>query len=92
MEIPPGDSLIITVDGQSLRFRSAGSGDNRKVLGNGQFLENALFEAKADDLRRIAKAKDVKVQVNGNQRRMYRDFQADNFQRFRSFVLMHMGF
>jgi hypothetical protein len=91
MEIAPGDSLILTVDGQTLRFRGPGSSETRKVLGNGQFVENAVFEAKADDLRRIAKAKDVKVQVNGNQRRMYREFKPENTQKFRSFVLVHMG-
>lgn len=92
MEIGPGDTLLLTVDGQQLRFRGPGSNQNRKVLGNGQYVENAVFEAKADDLRKIAKAKDVKVQVNGNQRRMYREFKPENFQKFRSFVLMHMGF
>jgi hypothetical protein len=51
-----------------------------------------VFESRAEDLRRIARAKDVKVQVNGNQRRMYREFGVDNFQKFRSFVLLHMGY
>jgi hypothetical protein len=93
MEIGPGDTLILTVDGQTMRFRGPGSQeDNRKELGNGQFVENAVYEARADDIRKIAKAKDVKVQVNGNRRRVYREFGPENFQKFRSFVLMHMGF
>ena len=92
MEIGPGDALVLTVDGQTMRFRGPGSQENRKVLGNGQFVENAVFEVKADDLRRIAKAKDVKVQINGDRRRMYREFNAENFQKFRSFVLLHMGY
>jgi hypothetical protein len=92
MEIEPGDSLILTVDGETLRFRGAGSGDNRKMTGEGHHVENALYRCKADDLRKIAKAKDVKVQLNGNKRRLYREFKEENFQKFRSFVLMHMGF
>ncbi len=92
LEILPGDSLVLTVDGQTMRFRGPGSGDNRKKLGNGQFVENAVFETKADDLRKIAKAKDIKVQVNGKKRKMYREFSEENRQKFRSFVLMHMGF
>jgi hypothetical protein len=92
MEIGPGDTLILTVDGQVMRFRGPGSQGNRKETGRQTFVENAVYEVRADDLRRIAKAKDVKVQVNGNQRRLYREFKADNHEKFRSFVLMHMGF
>jgi len=92
MEIEPGESLVLTVDGQTMRFRGPGSRENRRVLGNGHYVENAVFECRAEDLRRIARAKDVKVQVNGNARRVYREFQPDNFQNFRSFVLLHMGY
>ena len=92
MEIGPGESLELTVDGQTMRFRGPGSRETRRVLGNGHYVENAVFESRAEDLRRIARAKDVKVQVNGNQRRMYREFGVDNFQKFRSFVLLHMGY
>ena len=45
----------------------------------------------AEDLRRISKAKEVKVQINGNRRRLHREFKEANFQKFRSFVLLHMG-
>jgi hypothetical protein len=92
MEIGPGETLVLTVDGQTMRFRGPGSRETRRVIGNGHYVENAVFEAKPEDLRRIARAKDVKVQVNGNQRRMYREFKPENFQKFRSFVLLHMGF
>jgi hypothetical protein len=92
MEIGPGDNLILTVDGQTMRFRGPGSAENRMVLPNWHYVENAVFEVKADDVRRIAKAREVKVQVNGNLRTMYREFSAQNFENFRSFVLTHMGY
>ena len=92
MEIGPGENLLLTVDGHVMRFRGPGSRETRRVLGNGHYVENAVFECRAEDLRRIARSKDVKVQVNGDQRRIYRDFKPENFQRFRSFVLLHMGF
>jgi hypothetical protein len=91
MEIGPGDNLVLTVDGQTLRFRGPGSGANRQSTNRQTYVENAVFEVKADDLRRISKAKEVKVQINGNRRRLYRDFKEDNFHKFRSFVLTHMG-
>jgi hypothetical protein len=91
MEIGPGDNLILTVDGQTLRFRGPGSSANRKSTDRQTFVENAVFELKADDLRRISKAKDVKVQINGNRRRLYREFKEANTQILRSFVLTHMG-
>lgn len=91
IEIGPGETLLLTVDGQALRFRGPGSVGNRKVTAQQTYVENAVYEAKPEDLRRIAKAKEVKVQVNGNRRRLYRDFKPENIQRFRSFVLLHMG-
>jgi hypothetical protein len=92
IEIGPGESLLVTVDGQTLRFRGPGSLENRTRTDRNTYVENAVFEAKPDDLRRIARAKDVKIQVNGTARRLYREFKPENFQKFRSFVLTHMGF
>lgn len=92
MEIGPGDTLVVTVDGQAMKFRGPGSVDSRRVTNRDTFVENAVYEARPDDLRRIAKAKDVKVQVNGNRRRLYREFKPENIQKIRSFVLTYMGY
>jgi hypothetical protein len=80
------------VDGQAMKFRGPGSFDSRTTTDRGSFVENAVYEARPDDLRRIARAKDVKVQVNGTKRRLYREFKPENLQKFRSFVLTYMGF
>lgn len=92
MEIGPGDTLTVTVDGQAMKFRGPGSVEARRTTDRKTFVENAVYEARVDDLRKIAKAKDVKVQVNGNLRRFYREFKPENTQKFRSFVLTYMGY
>ncbi len=92
IEIGPGETLVLTVDGQTMRFRGPGSFENRDRTGRGTFVENAVYDVKADDLRRIAKARDVKVQINGSARRLYREFKPENTQKFRSFVLTYMGY
>jgi hypothetical protein len=91
IDIPPGETLLVTVDGQILRFRGIGSDATREQTGRGTFVENALYEAKAEVIKQIAKAKDVKVQVNGTKRKLYREFKPVNTQKFRNFALTHMG-
>lgn len=92
MEIGPGDTLVLTVDGQTMKFRGTGSFESRDTTSRKTFVENAVYEAKPDDLRKIAKARSVKVQINGDKRRLYREFKPENIQKFRSFVLTYMGY
>jgi hypothetical protein len=91
IDIAPGESLVITVDGETLRFRSLGSDATRERTGRGTFVENALYETKPETIKQIARGQDVKVQVNGQARKLYREFALVNSQKFRNFVLTHMG-
>jgi len=91
IDIPPGETLILDVDGAILRFRGIGSEETRQRTGRGHFVENALYETDAQTIRRIAKAQSVKIQVNGENRKLYREFDSENTLRFRNFVLNHMG-
>jgi hypothetical protein len=91
MDIGPGETLLLTVDGQPLRLRGAGSATSRSVTSAGHFTENAVYPVKAEDLKRIARAQEVKVQVVGQAHSHYRTFQPENLEKFRKFVLMHMG-
>jgi hypothetical protein len=91
IDIPPGETLLMTVDGQPFRFRGLGSDATRSQTDRQTFVENALYETKADVIKQIAKGKDVKVQVNGQARKLYREFKPENIQKFRNFVLNHMG-
>jgi hypothetical protein len=89
--IAPGETLHLTVDGQPMRFSSPGSEKSRLKTSAGNFVENAVYEVKPEAIKRIARAKEVKVQVVGKARSLYRDFKPLNIEKFRKFVLLHMG-
>jgi hypothetical protein len=91
MDIGPGETLLLTVDGQPMRLRSAGSAGSRSVTPAGHYAENAVYPIKPEDLKKIARAKEVKVQVVGQAHSHYRNFKPENIEKFRKFVLMHMG-
>ncbi len=91
MDIGPGETLILTVDGQPMRFRSVGSAGSRSITSKGHYAENAVYPIKPEDLKKIARAKEVKVQVVGQAHSHYRNFKPENIEKFRKFVLMHMG-
>jgi len=54
-------------------------------------VENAVYEVTPADLKKIARAREVKLQVNGKAHSHYRDFAPANIEKFRKFVLLHMG-
>jgi hypothetical protein len=89
LNIAPGETLLLTVDGQTMRF--SGPGSEKDKTANGNFVENAVYEVKPEMIKRIARAKEVKLQVIGQARSLYRTFQPANIDKFRKFVLLHMG-
>ena len=91
LDIAPGETLMLTVDGQMMKFGGVGSLNERKEM-NGTLLEHAIYEVKVDDLRKIAKAREVKVDIAGGQRTVHREFKPANIEKFRTFVLTYMGF
>ena len=91
MDIGAGETLLLAVDGQPLRLRGAGSSGSRSTSAAGHFTENAVYPITPEDLKRIARAKEVKVQVLGQAHSHYRSFKPENIEKFRKFVLMHMG-
>jgi hypothetical protein len=92
MDIGPGETLTLTIDGQDFGYQGPGSAESRTLTSRGTYVENAVYEATPDDLRRIAQAKDVKVRVEGQSRKMYREFQPENIEKFRTFVLTYFGY
>jgi hypothetical protein len=90
LDVGPGQSLTLAVDGQALKFTSAsGSLNMRKPFkkeGTRFVRETVIYEATADQLRKIAGAKEVKVQFKGANGLVERAFAAENFERFRTFV------
>jgi len=86
LEIPVGTTLILNVDGREMKFTGNGSFNKRTSKVKGFVNETALYEISRMDLRTIANAKSVKVQIKGNKGLVERDFGPDNFKRFQEFL------
>ena len=91
LDIVSGETLLLSVDGQTLKFSGVGSLNDRKEGGN-TLVEHAIYQAKAEDLRKIAKAKEIKVDILGSKRTVHREFNASNIDKFRTFVLTYLGY
>lgn len=86
IDIPFGQSLILTVDGKEMRFAGNGSYNRRGKPQPGFVSETALYEVSPDQLRQIAEARTVRVRIKGNNGLVEREFRPQNFERFREFV------
>ena len=84
LDIPPGRTLAIIADGHEMNF--TGLGSLTKWDEKGAVFESARYEATADDIYRISRAKKVSVRVTGNNGVVVREFSAENFDKFRKFV------
>jgi len=85
LNIEPGETLIITVDGQELRYDGIGSAHSRKAS-NGKYTEDAIYRLTSGDIRKIASAKSVFVKVIGSKTFVESSFSAENIQKFADFV------
>jgi hypothetical protein len=88
LEIYPGRTLTIIADGQELRFSGLGGEkrDDKNIV-----YENARYEAKPSDIETIANASKVTVLVQGKDALIEREFNAENFARFRQFAAKIRG-
>ena len=84
LDIGPGRSLTITADGNEMNF--VGLGSLSKDEDKGAIFETARYEATADDIYRISRAKAVSVRVAGRNGVVLRDFSLENFDKFRKFA------
>ena len=85
LDISPGESLVIIVDGKEMKFKGHGSLNNRQEENN-LVSEDAVYMAGPSELSAIARAKAVKVKVIGRNGLVERDFRPENFEKFRKFV------
>jgi len=85
IEITPGQSLTITVDGSPIRLSGPGSAKFRKEK-YGTLIENAVYSVDFAQIEQISRGKDVKVRVAGNKGFVERQFAGKNFENFREFV------
>jgi hypothetical protein len=89
LEIAPGQTLTLVLDGEPLKLESNGSINRRRDFRreNTDFVrEGAFYPVKKHDLQKIASAKEVKVQIKGNKGLVERQFRPENFERIRAFV------
>lgn len=86
LEIPSGETLTITVDGQPMKFSGTGSANMRRPYKKELVRENAIFPATRIQLQKIALGKEVKVSLRGNNGLIEREFSDENKERFRQFV------
>jgi len=84
LDIGPGRSLTILADGNEMNF--VGLGSLSKDEEKGAVFETARYEATADDIYRISRARQVTVRVSGRNGLVERQFSAENFDKFRRFA------
>jgi hypothetical protein len=86
LEIPSGETLTITIDGQPLKFSGTGGANMRKPYKKELVREVAIYPATRVQLQKIALGKEVKVSIRGNNGLIEREFSKENQERFRQFV------
>ena len=86
LEIPPGDTLTLVIDGQPLKFSGTGGANMRKPYKEQLVREVAIYPATRIQLQKIALGREVKVQLRGNNGLVEREFNKENQERFRQFV------
>ena len=89
VNVQPGPSLTIIADRQTMTF-SANSKDiyhdSSCEQGPCLYDDRAYYPATAAEIRTIAQASQVLVEVTGSKRTVQRDFTETNFDNFRGFV------
>ncbi|HXG46083.1 MAG TPA: hypothetical protein VNO52_00530 [Methylomirabilota bacterium] len=91
LDIPPGETLTLTLDGKPVRFGGSGSLNMRKEAKKGIVRESAIYEVTEAQLRQIAAAKSVVVQIRGKAGLIERSFAAANFERLQRFLASAKG-
>ena len=89
LDIPPGQTLTLILDGQPMQFDGTGSMNTRKAFrkSSHEFVqENAMYPVSKAQLQKIAGSKSVKVQIKGKNGLIEREFKDPNHERFRRFV------
>lgn len=90
LNIQPGETLVVNIDGQEHRYTGVGSGYTRDNHG-GKLTEDATYKASSADIRAIASAKAVKVKIIGANGALDRDFMPENTARFQKFVSSYLN-
>lgn len=90
LNIEAGPSLVVTADGEPMSFSGMGSSSFRKTAKSGEKTEFAVYPCTGADVRKIAAAHEVKVELIGSKGTVTRTFSPTNSQNFRQFVTNYM--
>jgi hypothetical protein len=84
--INPGQSLVLVVDGETIPLSGSGSLNTEEKPKKGLVEERAIYKVNKPVLQKIAIARKVKVTIKGRNGLIERQFNEENFDRFRKFV------
>lgn len=87
LDIGPGRTLTLVVDGKELSFVGLGSLSREKGK-DGILVETARYDATAEIMAQLAGATSVSVRVKGKSELVVREFGPANFQKFKDFVAL----
>ena len=86
LEIPPGQNLVLTINQEIIPLAGTGSLNARKTTSEGLQVEKAIYKVSKLLLQKIAIAHSVRVAVKGNNGVVEREFNEENFDKFKRFV------
>ena len=89
LDIPPGQNLVLTIDKETIPLQGSGSMNSRKTTREGLLRESAIFKTSKLVLQKIAIATNVKVTIEGDNGLIEREFNDENFDRFKRFVTLY---
>lgn len=86
LEIPSGETLILTLDGQPVKVYSTGGANMRTKYKKNFVKERAIYKTDKELIQRIAKAKEIQVSVRGQNGLIQRSFGPENALKFQKFA------
>lgn len=84
--IEPGETLTIVAEQETIRLRGSGSVSETEEPENGVVKETALYKVSKLVMQKIAIARTVTVTLKGRNGLVERQFNPENFDKFRRFV------
>ncbi len=90
LHIREGESLVLTIDGETVGYRGEGSKNHRDFTSQGAFVEKAFYSIESSDIERIASAKSIAMKIIGDDAFIYRHFTASNSKNFKLFYCEHV--
>ena len=86
LEIPPGASLTLVMDGETVLLSGSGSVNGSKPAKDGVVQESAIYKTTKLLLQKISIASEVQVAVKGQNGLVEREFSEENLSKFQRFV------